>query len=321
MSSNFKFLQEGTFAMLDLWMYNFSRNMQDIIKADSVRMLNPLLNSSNITNHNPKGTAIVIGAGPSVTEKNHLEMLIDSKYQGAIICTDKMLVKCLKNGITPDRFKEFFVISIDPYLDTELFYKDPIIKEFNGKINAIMSTCVSPSVIENCKYNETPVYWFHPLIDDFRKPDSINKIMNIMAKGDKNPKGLPGLQTGGNVGTTGWVFSWTILGKAATSLIGMNLGYNENDKIEETQHFKELLKITDNDVEASKKHYRVIENKELNCKVLIDPVFDFYREAFCDLVTRTPKWVKTINSTEGGSIFGENIELMKFKQFLNRFSK
>jgi len=34
------------------------------------------------------------------------------------------------------------------------------------------------------------------------------------------------------------------------------------------------------------------------------------------LVVRTPKWVRTINATEGGSLFGNRIKNMKFVDFL-----
>ena len=69
--------------------------------------------------------------------------------------------------------------------------------------------------------------------------------------------------------------------------------------------------------ELVKNDFKVLHNSDIDCKVLIDPVFDFYREGFRDLVIRTPKWVKTINATEGGSLFGERIESMKFLDFLN----
>ena len=39
-------------------------------------------------------------------------------------------------------------------------------------------------------------------------------------------------------------------------------------------------------------------------------------EAFLDLVTRSPKWVKTINCTEGGSLFGKGIKNMKLEDVL-----
>ena len=38
--------------------------------------------------------------------------------------------------------------------------------------------------------------------------------------------------------------------------------------------------------------------------------------AFLDLVVRTPRWTRTVNATEGGSLFGNRIENMKFTDFL-----
>ena len=58
----------------------------------------------------------------------------------------------------------------------------------------------------------------------------------------------------------------------------------------------------------------------MNCDVLLDPVFDYYREALLDLVKRTPSWTKTINATEGGSLFGEGIENMKLSDFLFKYN-
>jgi hypothetical protein len=36
------------------------------------------------------------------------------------------------------------------------------------------------------------------------------------------------------------------------------------------------------------------------------------------MVIHTPKWVRTINATEGGSLFGERIDTMKFSEFLKK---
>ena len=62
--------------------------------------------------------------------------------------------------------------------------------------------------------------------------------------------------------------------------------------------------------------FKKITNVDLKIKALSDPIFDFYREAFLDLVVRTPKWVRTINATEGGSLFGKGIKNMKFEEIL-----
>ena len=313
-SENFEVLQEGTLAMMDLWMHNFSRNINDILEGNSVK----LLNSVDVKNSN--NSAIVIGAGPSVREKNHLEQLVKSNFTGAIICTDRMLIPCLQQGITPERFPDFFVVTIDPVDKIAKFYDDPVVKQYGKKIRVILSTCAAPLVIDKCKENDLKMYFVHPLIDDYRKPSSVNKTMNLMSKSEKNPKGFPGIQTGGNVGSSCWVFAWAILGRSPVGLIGINFGYLDEAKISETQHFKELSKTVNGDEKTTESLYKRIFNPHLGFNVLVDPVFDFYREAFCDLVTRTPSWLETVNATEGGSLFNDRIIQMTFEEFLKKYS-
>jgi len=38
-----------------------------------------------------------------------------------------------------------------------------------------------------------------------------------------------------------------------------------------------------------------------------------------DFIPKAPDWVKTINATEGGAIFGKGIKCMKFGEFLKKF--
>ena len=317
-STNFNWVQNGTRAMVDLWMYNFARNIPDFLDGDSVKLLNVFNNNSkSIKNHKPNHSAIVIGGGPSVYENNHLEILADSDYQGAIVCTDRMLAPCLKNGITPKKFPQFFVLTMDPYQITIKFYNDKIIKKHSKGISAIMSTCTIHETIEICKNYGLNMFWFHPLIDDFRKQGSINKIMNMMSKSDKNPDGFSGLQTGGNIGCFSWIFSWAILGCSPVGLIGLNMGVDGDTPLEKTHHYDQVLNHFDNDKSKVGKFYRKVFNEDLGTESLLDPVFDFYREAFLDLVVRTPRWTKTVNATEGGSLFGKRIKNMKFTDFLN----
>ena len=69
-STNFDWVQNGTRAMVDLWMYNFARNISDFLDGNSVKSLNVFSNNSkSIKNHKPNNSAIVIGGGPSVYEK------------------------------------------------------------------------------------------------------------------------------------------------------------------------------------------------------------------------------------------------------------
>ena len=316
-SANFDWVQNGTRKFVDLWMYNFARNIPDVLDGNSARLLNVFRNGSKSRkNHKPDQPAIVIGAGPNVYEKKHLEVLANSNYKGVIACTDRMLAPCLKNGITPKKFPQFFVLSMDPYEITIKYYEDEIVKKHSKRISLIMSTCTIHETVEICKNYGFNIFWYHPLIDDFRKLESINKIMNMMSKSDKNPDGFPGLQTGGNVGCFSWIFSWAVLGCSPIGLIGLNMGVDGNTPIEKTAHYSQVLNHFNNEKSKVSKRYRKVFNKEYGTETLLDPVFDFYREAFLDLVVRTPRWTRTVNATEGGSLFGNRIENMKFTDFL-----
>ena len=50
-----------------------------------------------------------------------------------------------------------------------------------------------------------------------------------------------------------------------------------------------------------------------------DPVFQFYSSALKEFISRSPKWVNTINATEGGSIFGDRITCTTFHEFLEKY--
>ena len=101
----------------------------------------------------------------------------------------------------------------------------------------------------------------------------------------------------------------------------MNFGYDTDSPVEETPHYKSLLKANDFDEIKTRGNFKKIHNKDFNCDTFVDPIFQYYREALKDLVVRTPKWVKTINATEGGSLFGKNIVGMKLSDFLTKYKK
>ena len=314
-SRNFDWIQKNTAEMVDLWMYNFVRNSNDFLYGKSLKKLS-IFKNKNVNPKKSKKSAIVIGAGPSIRNNNHLELLGKSNFNGAIVCTDRMLIPCLKNGITPKKFPKFYVLTIEPKDVTLAFYNDPIVKKFHKGIRAILSTCTEHETVEVIKKNKLEIFWFHPLIDDYRKQGSINKIMNLMSKSKSNPTGFPGLQTGGNVGCFSWIFSWAILGCSSIALTGIDLGHDENTPLSKTRHYGEYLKIFKNDKNELKKYFKTIKNPDLNVKVLSDPIFDFYREAFLDLIIRSPKWVTTVNCTEGGSMFGKRLQNSQLSNFI-----
>ena len=69
------------------WVQNFALNLPDIWNELSARELTPEFEPLE-----QQHSAIVIGAGPSLKQHNHLEILAKSDYNGSIICTDRSLV-------------------------------------------------------------------------------------------------------------------------------------------------------------------------------------------------------------------------------------
>ena len=134
MSDNFDRLQKATFSLVDLWLQNFARNIPYVLEGKNIKELSVFENAPSKIDFTPKGKAIVIGKGPSVREKNHLKILNSSSYKDSIICTDIMLIEALKNGITPDKYSEYYVVTVDGDPEQAKFYDDPLVEKFSEKI-------------------------------------------------------------------------------------------------------------------------------------------------------------------------------------------
>ena len=86
----------------DEMIHNFSLNLTKIWKEPFASEIF----ENNIIDDEKSGhkSAIVIGRGPSIKKKKHLEILAESNYNGAIICTDGNLINVLEHGVTPKKF-------------------------------------------------------------------------------------------------------------------------------------------------------------------------------------------------------------------------
>ena len=78
----------------------------------------------------------------------------------------------------------------------------------------------------------------------------------------------------------------------------------------------EFSKNFDRNSSTFKKLFKKIYNPDFNSNCILDPLFQFYSAALKEFIIRSPEWLTTINATEGGSIFGERVMSMKFKDFL-----
>jgi len=323
-----KVMEKLHYESFDEWVQNFAINLNQIWNESSARVLDPLQSS---TTHNEEHSAIVIGSGPSIKKHNHLELIAKSDYKGSIICGDGSLTSALQAGITPDKFPKFYVLTIDPLERQRKLYDNDLVNKYGGKINGIFSTVIHPSAVSRAREAGIKIHWVHPLFDYGEGKKSFNQISALMARAKNHKDGLPAIQIGGNVGTAAWFVGWQILRCTVIALVGINHGWEEDDPWEKIISHGRTAdpKMYGNDISVSvdksdpsfEKLFRKIYNPEFNCYSIVDPLYQFYSNALKEFIIRSPKWLTTVNATEGGSIFGERIKCMRLRQFLDDYKK
>lgn len=296
-----------------IWVKNFALNLQYIWNEKSVK---------DAIDDKSKNTAIVIGRGPSLKNNNHLEKLRDSNFDGIIICTDGALIPTLKAGVTPEKFPNFYVATVDPRTETIKFYEDKIVNQHGNKIKGLFSTVSNPETVKMARDSGIKIFWFHSLVDYNEGERSFNQISALMTRAKNHENGLPAIQTGGNVGTSAWFLSWKILNCKTVVLIGINHGWEDTDSWETIMTHNGMCKKIqiEKDSQVFKKLFPRIYNPDFDCYCILDPIFQYYSEGLKEFIHRSPDWLKTINSTEGGCIFGEKIESLRFESFLSKFN-
>ena len=302
----------------DDWVQNFATNLENIWVEPSAKCLQPDENQEKKNN-----LAVVIGRGPSIKKHGHLELLAQSDYNGTIICTDGSLINALKAGITPEKFPKFYVVTIDPYEIIAKHFDDPIVKKFGPKINGAFSIITHPKVVGLARDAGIKIHWLHTLFDYNEGKKSFNHISSMMVRAKNHVNGLPAIQTGGNVGTSSWFVAWRILKNNTIALIGINHGWEGQDVSEMiSAHEKRLgsgVEIIKEDDPKYNNYFKKIYNPDLKIECVVDPIFQFYRAALIEFISRSPSWLTTINATEGGSIFGKRIKSMRLQDFLKNY--
>ena len=161
----------------------------------------------------------------------------------------------------------------------------------------------------------------HSLFDYNEGKKSFNYISSLIIRAKNHLKGLPAIQTGGNVGTSSWFAAWMILKCSTVALIGINHGWEEDDSWDTiTRHGLDNNSIDiDKNSPNFQKLFPKVFNPDIGKYCILDPIFQFYSTAFKEFISRSPLWLTTINATEGGSIFGNRIKSMPFAQFLKEY--
>ena len=294
----------------DEWLENFPLNLTNIWNESSAAELTPINGKTKLK------SAIVIGRGPSVKKKGHLELLAKSNFNGAIVCCDGALINTLKAGVTPEKFPNFYVATIDPRREIGEYYDDKIVDKYGDKIKGIFSTLSHPQAVENARKSGIKIHWLHSLFDYEEGKKSFNQISAMIVRAKNHKNGLPAIQTGGNVGTASWFIAWKILKCDTVGLIGLNHGWNENDDWNEILSHSNAPSDIDRNSPEFKKLYPKVYNPDFDCYCIQDPTYQYYSNATKEFIKRSPEWLTTINATEGGCLFGDRIVSTSFKKFL-----
>lgn len=284
-------------------------------------------------------SAIVIGAGPSLHKKDFAAQIREVRYDGAIIATDSSLMYCLRNGITPD-----LVVTIDPHakrivrwfgdpeltedclrkddyfsrqdmdqaFSNELAYNQEVlalINQHGSKVRLALSSVSSGPVVKRAVETGMQIYWWNPMLDDpDRESNGSTRELYAM-------NGFPCINAGGNVGAACWMMAGEVLGKKHVAVIGMDFSYYDGTPYSSTQYYDVAVELLGED--SLEKMFIRTHNPYLDKWFFSDPAYFWYREIFLEMAKDAG--YRTYNCTEGGILFGENMEFLPFAEFLERW--
>ena len=291
--------------LANLWAENFILNLPELVDLSKYPEGKEERSIGLLPKHEGR-SALVVGAGPSIQKHNHLQVIAESNYGGALFLTDRMLIPCLKAKITPDKFT-IYVVSVDGNrFEIPKFFDDPVVDEYADRITGLFAATVAPEAIKRFK---GPKHFFLGLLDAFYPMDSVTGFMNYMVK-------LTGVSCLGNTGAAAIVVA-DYLKCSPVILCGMDLGYTPELPIEDTAYFKVLEKsgmTTEQCMPFFTKGY----NPLFDVEFIQDTVYFHYSNSLLEAIDKNK--MSIINATEGGAIFGVGIIGMKLKEALEKWS-
>lgn len=295
--------------LLGLWMSNFAENLPHIRESKTLDKLVP----KNAKNP-PVSAAIVVGAGPSIYQYRHLEMLAESNFEGKVISTDSMLHKCLERGIVPD-----LTVTVDGGEIIAKFYEHELVEKHGSELKVALISTACPKIRERLERVGAEIYWFHGIFDDWRSPESFTKMLKLVTKTEDKPYGIASVSALGNCGACAWVLAHSLLRSSPIALLGIDMGYPEGYPLSKTYYFSTYLKAAGGDAaKAIAFGYREVFNPFTKQKVVQDPVFRHYTIAWVEAARQTEPWVVTVNCSPTSALFShdETINFASFEDFL-----
>lgn len=272
-----------------LWVENIRDNFETIKAGKDIRDM-----------PQKEGPALIIGAGPSLTRKKHLDLLAEKGFNGTIFATDSILKTCLEHGVVPD-----YILMIDGSEKVLSHIDHDIVDEFANKIGAIMNVVTHPTVVKRWKGK---IFWYETAIPDIMLPN-FTRIINILFEKTQ-------FLTSGHVASIGWNVAHEKRHNPIVS-IGIDLGNPMDVPIEKAWNFNDKMDIL-KDVEKVREYYKnYYHHTVFNTDCYYDPAtLSFLNGSRIHLKLIAKQGIRVINCTEGGSLEGEGIECMRFADFL-----
>lgn len=314
-------IQQGTKAgLFELWMKNFVENFKVIDEGKSVSDIVPDVSKSEP--EKDLGSAIIMGRGPSIFTLKHLEKLAASDYNGAIFTSDGILIDALKHGVTPEKFSNYYCLSVDGNSEKIWkWYDDRLVDQYANKIKFILNSTVAHNVYQRIKEVGGEAYWFNAMMDYWPGQESITRVMSASLRGPRRPNGLVRIATAGNCGASLWIQACSIFRRFTICLIGLDMGYPDGMPLEQTYYYDKLFKAVQGNMEFVKAQFTTMYNPDFKCTVIQDPIFKHYTSSFYELLAAGHRVVKTYNSSHGAIVGRPDLSLacIPFEEFLSRF--
>lgn len=284
-------------------------------------------------------SAIVMVSGPSNKKHNPIAPIKSSGFKGALIIPESAMRYVLSNGVIPD-----LIVTVDPHptrmirwfgnpnLTEESLKKDDyycrqdmdesfaneiatnneiiqLLNQHGKQLKIALATSAPHEVVQRIVETGMDIYWWNPMLDD---PDQEGSMTSELYRIND----LPSVNCGGNVGTASWMMAHAVLNKKHVALTGMDLSYYDGTPYRKTQYYDAMLRLVDEkELDA---FFTRIYNPYTESWFFTDPAYLWYRDVFLEMAKDSD--CATYNCTQGGILFGDNIEFIPLLQFLETHS-
>jgi len=287
--------------LIDMWCANIEANFCECKRCGDIQQIRPRFEGR---------TALIVGAGPSLHRRGHLDALKRAKeggWDGDVITTAHALIWCLEAGVIPE-----IVCIVDGAPVIAQFLDDPRVDQYADDINFCACTSIHPDTLN--RWPGSKKYFFRTSVPWNILPN----VDTLLAKVQPN---YTEIDSGGNNGTACLSLA-VALGMQRVGAIGFDLGYPKGFPYQETQYWEAYAQSIPehykDEADLIEKVYHDYLHTVFGTWSYYDFVYEVFRNSLFELTTvyRKHGIVDFINCTEGGTVEHESIRCMSLEKFL-----